>query len=66
MDNDTNLEITTDDNNLGVEIAKTLAVSAAAAAGTLIGFIVVGYAYGKVTDLIKARRAKKTPTTTEK
>lgn len=54
---DTNLNTT--ETPFGVEITKTLALSAAAAAGTVIGFVVIGYVAGKVTTVIEKRNAKK-------
>lgn len=48
----------TNTDSFGKEIAKTLAISTAASAGTLVGFAVVGFTAAKVQE-IRARRAEK-------
>jgi hypothetical protein len=67
MDLDNNTDIDATDDSFAVQIAKSLAVSAATTAGTLIGFAVIGIAYDKFDKRRTARAAKKNQTeTTEK
>lgn len=44
------------ETSLGKEVAKAFTVSAAAAAGTVVGMIAIGYVVGKVQEF-KARKA---------
>lgn len=46
-------------SSFGKEIAKSFALSTAATAGVLAGFVVVGFTVSKVQDLMNARKAKK-------
>ena len=51
------------DHSLGKQIAKDLAQSTAISVGVLAGFMVVGFAAGKIQDFRAARKAKKNPAT---
>jgi hypothetical protein len=57
---DTN-EFTTEtpETNFGVEIAKSFALSTAVTAGSLAGFVAIGYAYTKVQDIVRKRKNAK-------
>lgn len=57
-----NTNIDAADDSFAVQIAKSLAVSAATTAGTLIGFAVIGIAYDKFDKRRIARAAKKNTT----
>lgn len=49
---------TTNTDSFGKEVVKTLAISTAASAGTLVGFALVGFTATKVQEA-RARRAEK-------
>lgn len=48
-----------ENDRLGTAIAKDFALSTVTTIGVLTGFLVVGYAVGKVQDLKKKRTDKK-------
>ncbi|AOZ64904.1 hypothetical protein SEA_MAYA_39 [Streptomyces phage Maya] len=57
MDNNTSTE--SQDINLGKEIAKAFAVGTAQSAASVVGLLVIGYAYSKYLDKKEAKKAKK-------
>lgn len=57
MELDTTTEST---DSFAVEVGKTVLISAAASAATLLGLVTFGFVYEKVTSFAAKRRAKKT------
>jgi len=48
--------------NFGVQVAKSFTISAAASAGTVVGFVAIGAVVGKISKIRSAKKAKKSAT----
>ena len=65
MDINETIEEEIEDINFGEEVGKALILSAAASAGTIVGFVLAAIAIEKTKNFIAARKAKKLAKTEE-